>query len=81
MELTITERGQEAVDLNAWIVGYPEEHDVENLIFLRYSTTRTNLRTSIRLSRTRLRLHPNTMGHAIIPEAAIEKLPGISYIH
>ena len=33
MELKVPERGQEAVDLNAWIVDYPEEHDVENIDF------------------------------------------------
>jgi lysophospholipase L1-like esterase len=76
------ERGQEAVDLNAWIVEYSEEHNVENVDF--YSLLNDPHKPTYinpALAQPGLDMHPNTAGHAIMAEAAFEKLRGISSIH
>lgn len=76
------ERGQEAVDLNAWIVEYSKERKVENVDFYSLlNDPRKPTYINPALAQPGLGIHPNTAGHAIMAEAAIEKLRGISSIH
>jgi lysophospholipase L1-like esterase len=76
------ERGQETIDLNAWVVGYSEQHNVENVDF--YSLLDDPHKPTYinpALAQPGLGMHPNTTGHAIMAEVAFEKLRGISSIH
>jgi lysophospholipase L1-like esterase len=73
-----SECGQEIVDLNAWIVGYSKEHNVENIDF--YTLLDDGHKPTYinpALAQPGLGEHPNTAGHAIMAEAAFETLRAI----